>query len=286
VTGLASDGNAVIWADSGTTQVNQVTYTGASFMTLAKDASFSTIASAQNWPMALANGTVAWATSDHIWTASVGHPSTGKAFPFAFTGFGLDNVALNPTATYVGVTNSNNNGNLDIYDCALGGTTCSNTGSNFGSIFALGAVATTSAYFVVDAADGYINTHTWGTASWGPFKTGLGNVSLLAVDSSNFYWWNAQSGVAIVRMSLLGGAVSNVLTQFDSSTTFMIGLATDGTNVYATTEASPSLLVYGPVNGCCTPTTLATGTNPSVVVAAGGKVFWVDGNTINGIAAP
>jgi hypothetical protein len=289
VTGLASDGSAVIWADSGANAVFQVTSAGTGKITLASNSSFSTIASPQSWPIALAGGTVTWGTSDHIWTATVGSANSGKQFPFAFTGgSGIHNLAINPQATYVGATFSNSStNNIDLYDCALAGTTCSASGS-IAPIFALGAVATSSLYLVVDPSGASIDSHAFGSQSFGPFKTGLGTPTLLAADSNNLYWWNAGSGGGIKRMSLLGGTVSDVLTQsqFDSSTTFLIGLATDGTNVYVTTEATPSALVYGPVGGCCTPTTLAPATNPSVVVAAGSKVFWVDGNTINGIAAP
>lgn len=285
VTGLASDGTSVVWADSGLTSVMQVTYDGTNKKMLAMDASFNTIAAAQNWPMALAGTTVAWGTSDHVWTATVGSQGSGKKYPYAFTGGGgLYNFALNPQATYVGATYSDNMGNIDIYDCAIGGTTCTAAGS-VPSIFALGATATASTYFVVDAADGSIESHAFGSGAVGPFKVGLGTPTLLASDAANLYWANA-GGPAINRMSLLGGTVSNIITQFDSSTEFLMGLATDGTNVYVTTEATPSILVYAPVGGCCAPTTLASGTNPTVVVAAGGKVFWVDGNTINGIAAP
>jgi hypothetical protein len=286
VTGLASDGTTVVWADSGLTSVLEVTYDGTNKKTLATDASFNTIASPQNWPMALAGTMVVWGTSDHVWTATVGTGGSGKKFPYAFSGgSGLDNLAINPQATYVGTTYGDSSGNIDIYDCALSGTTCTMSGS-IPSIFALGATATSSTYFVIDAAEGYIESHAFGSGSFGPFKTGLGTPILLASDSNNLYWANASGTVAINRMSLLGGTVSNIITQFDSSTTFLIGLATDGTNVYVTTEATPSILIYAPVGGCCAPTTLASGTNPSVVVAAGGKVFWVDGNTINGIAAP
>ena len=285
VTGLASDGNNVIWADSGSTSVIQVTYLGTNKMTLASNASFNTIASAQNWPMALAGTTVAWGTSDHVWTATVGSPGSGKEYPYAFTGgSGLDNLAINPQATYVGATLNDGAGNIDLYDCAIGGSTCTAAGS-VPSVFALGATATSSTYFVVDAADGSIESHAFGSGAVGPFKVGLGTPTLLASDSNNLYWANA-NGPAINRMSLLGGAVSSVITQFDSSTEFLMSIATDGTNVYVTTEATPSILVYAPVSGCCAPTTLASGTNPTVVVAARGKVFWVDGNTINGIAAP
>jgi hypothetical protein len=286
VTALASDGSAVIWADTGPNAVFQVTSAGTGKITLASDASVNDVALAQNWPMALAGGTVVWGTSDHVWTAKVGTANSGKQFPFTFTGgSGVHNLAINPQGTYVGATFSNDSNLIDIYDCALAGTTCTKSGS-IQPLFALGAVATSTTYFVVDPSNGSIDTHAFGSGSYGPFKSGLGTPSLLAADSNNLYWWAAGSGAAIKRVSLLGGAVSDVLTQFDSSTTFLIGLATDGTNVYVTTEGMPSTLVYGPVGGCCAATPLAAATNPTVVVAAGGKVFWVDGNTINAIAAP
>jgi hypothetical protein len=68
-------------------------------------------------------------------------------------------------------------------------------------------------------------------------------------------------------------------------TGYVTTLASDGTNVYFTTNGSPSFVGYAPGAGG-TPVQLAPSTAPTSIVTAGGMVFWIDGTTTYGIGAP
>ena len=64
-------------------------------------------------------------------------------------------------------------------------------------------------------------------------------------------------------------------------------LVTDGKNVYFGASGSSSYIGYAPVGGIKQAAkVLARTSDETDVAAAAGKVFWIDGTAIWGIAAP
>jgi hypothetical protein len=285
---FTSDGTYVVWGDRVSKGVYRVNIGGGGKVTMAEDASFDTLQDAIYWPMSAANGTVAWLSGTKVWTAAIATANSGKAFPFTFpAGNGLYNLALDTSATHAAVMLSVDSGggfpNFALYDCTLSGTTCVNPGTF--TYFPQGAVGSATNFYFPDLGDNTIYIHKFGSLNYAPQATGQPSPALIALDSKNLYWINEGSPVQLMKMPILGGTIAPLVSSFPGTSAFPLGLASDGTNVYFTLSGSPPTVYYVPVGGG-TLTPLATGSNISTVIAVGGKVLWLDGDGIYGIAAP
>jgi len=107
---------------------------------------------------------------------------------------------------------------------------------------------------------------------------GGNGVSALAIDTSTAYWGSFASGSGTVqKVALAGGGTTQLASgQFGPN-----GIATDGANVYWTTQAG--LVLKLPVAGG-TPTTLASVSNGGTgIVVDATTVYWASGNTVQKI---
>jgi hypothetical protein len=222
-------------------------------------------------------------------------------FPSPGGSNGLLNLAINTGATHVGVMNefstSTATNDFEFYDCTLSASTCTDVSALSSPLtyYQQGAVANSSALYFVDLPDKEIRVYNFGSGSIGIFETGqnLGWGSI-AIDSSSVYW---STNTQIVKAPLAGGTVTP-LGNFPSGVTAVIavqGMASDGTNVYFTTNATPPQVAYVPTAGCCPSssnccgaTPIVQASNPTSITAppGSGMIFWIDGSNITGMAVP
>jgi hypothetical protein len=289
---LMTDGTHVVWVDTGLTSIRQATYDGTGVMTLSTDATaFKNLLDPGHRIMTMAGGVVVVASETQgLYKAVVNTPSTAS-MPLAFstipTGTAYQfSVALNAAGTRVGVMSVAPTPATQIYDCVLSSLTCAPVGSAF-SFALIGAAGNAANYYFPNAAGQAIEFIKFG----GPytFQTiGSGSVPMsgfIAIDSANAYWF---TNTAIERAALTGGAVADVVTTFRANTGNYADLVTDGRNVYYTAFGSPAYVGYAPVGGFSDKSVkvIASLSDASGVAAGGGKVFWIDGSTIYGMAAP
>jgi hypothetical protein len=302
---LVSDGASVIWADTGLMKILQIPISGVGTpTTLSQNASFSSIPNDTWTPLALGSGTVTWVTSTNVWKATVGTGGSGVMLPFTFPSsgglMGLSNLAMNTGATRIGVMNefSGSSGPaFEFYDCLLSGSTCTDVSATSSPLgyYQQAAAGNASAMFFADLSLNEIRLYNFGSGSVGILETAAQPIGGgIAIDSTNVYWaWHTSANTnQIVKAPLVGGTITPLAT-FPSGVVAIQGMATDGTNVYFTTNGTPPQVGYAPVAGCCPSssnccgtTALVAATNPTGVTAAGGMIFWIDGATITGLAAP
>jgi hypothetical protein len=293
---MASDGKYVVWIDPSQ-GILEVPIAGGAVKTLSP----STRLSSNIGGLAIAGGVVAWTVYDAtngtaVWTALEGDPgNSGKLTASAVDADSPDNLALDSTGTaayfvsYPGTSSPQ----AFVYKCSLGtlGTkSCS----------AIQAVDTAKAgapndvivfgskIYWTDSANGSV----WGVdySQGGPAAVATGLTSApysLAADSAYLYWagvdlTDPSDGVFTVdRAALASGAT--VLTVIPGSTTPLIGLAADGTNLYLDRSAT---LDYVPTASGGTMRTIPSAA-PEAMTVAGGAIFWLDGdNNIYGLRFP
>jgi hypothetical protein len=282
-----SDGTNLIWADTGKTSILEIAVSGqGSVKTLMQNSAFSAIPGAAIFPMSLGGGKVAWVTTANVWTVGVdGTNPRMENFTFAPSGAQmLLNLGINSNATWIGVMQESTSLSFELYECPVGGSASSCNSVSALSFVPVGAATNSTNYYFHDNNTGQVDVMTFGTTpQLGAVETGQGSgmTGGTAVDSNYVYWTGDSYGIR--RAQQIGGAVSNVTT-FPSGTGVVI--ATDGTNVYFTTNGSPNFVGYAPVNGSAGPFRIAPSTSATGIVAAGGMVFWLDGTTIYGIGAP
>ncbi len=287
---IVSDGTNLIWADTGSTSIKEIAVSGqGAVKTLMQNSAFSTIPSASVFPMSLGGGKVAWVTTSNVWTVGVdGSSPRMESFtvppPSGQTLQNLLNLGINSNATWIGVMVESTSLAFELDECPVGGAASSCKMVSQLSFIPVGAASNSTNYYFHDNNTGSIGVMTFGvTPNLGTLESGQGSgmTGGTAIDS-NFVYWTGDS-YGIKRANQIGGAVSNVTT-FPSGTGVVI--ATDGTNVYFTTNGSPNFVGYAPVGGGSGPFRIAPSTSATGIVAAGGMVFWLDGSTIYGIGAP
>ncbi len=159
----------------------------------------------------------------------------------------MSNVAINGGATHVAaMTDNPTSGGVDqynLYDCTIATSACTALGTF--DYYPQGAAASGSSYFFPEIGDNEIDVFTFGTSVVNILEPGQSlSGGGIAIDSKNVYWFN---GAGLVRASQLGGTVTTVAT-LPSSTIFIGTMATDGTNVYFTTNGiNRRSLAYAPV---------------------------------------
>jgi hypothetical protein len=318
---LVSDGTNVIWADTGLNAIMQIPAGGGTTTRLSTDASFSSIPMGSFAPLALGSNVVTWiasttsAATNVVWKATVSHQDSGAKLPFTFpAGNGLYNLAMNTGATDIGVMNQVNDSSgtpvYHFYHCfpLTSAEACTDVSSFATPLPYLqeGAVANAGTEFFVNMGPSSYQISDFNFTS-NSTTTGVfaGNQALapgffdsIAIDSTNVYW---TTSTQIVKSPLAGGTVTPIVA-LPTAIGSVMGLASDGTNVYFTTNGNnfggtsgPSQVLYASIAGCCTsPTSCCTatpllqGTNPAAIVAppGSGMIFWIDGSTISGLAAP
>jgi hypothetical protein len=282
---IVSDGQHVVWLDTGFSSVLDVPVTGGGpSVTLEHD---SNLATSFGEP-SLQNGIVAWGATTSLWTATEGQANSGIKRPFTFaSGYSVSSTQLNADATHVAVMASSDVLALELYDCALGAATCADIGglpAGFPH-----AVANARSLFFTSGGD--VHEFDFGETSYGTIASGQ-SALFLALDATQIYWANFSTTGTITRALQDGGTSTTIA----SSVSGPIGsLATDGTNVYftrvpehiaadgGTVVGDPGYVSSAPTGGCCAFTDLVTGTVPKSVVAAGGALFWIDGAVIYGL---
>jgi hypothetical protein len=290
---IASDGTHVFWADTGTNAVYQVPLAGGSATTLAMDSSFSTIpTSPYVWAMSTESGTVAWVTSTALWTSPVGGPGMKQVFTFPPSVSSLETIALNAAGTRAAVmattTSGTSSGALsELYDCPIGGTSCTDVGSI--PFVPTGNAANAGTYFFEDLSAETIEGFTFGTTTVSNLvSSASATQSGVAIDASHIYWLSNNGFVS----APLGGGSATLIATLPPNLLGALGFASDSRNVYATVNelsasGSAAYVMYAPLtSGGAAPLALYAENAAGAVVAAGGFVFWIDQSTIYGIAAP
>jgi hypothetical protein len=261
-------------------------------MTLSTNATaFKTLLDPAHRIMTLGGGVVIVASETQGLFKAVVNSASTASMPLAFTNLPTGtvyqfNVALNAAGTRVGVmAEAPSPASSQIYDCVLGTLTCTAAGSAFGfSLF--GAAASAANYYFPNGTGQAIEYVKFG----GPYTfQSLASPTqpsgFIALDATSAYWLTTN---ALERSLLTGGGIVDVVTSFPANTGNYSDLATDGRNVYYTAFGSPAYIAYAPVGAFPDKSAkvIASLSDASAVAAAGGKVFWIDGTTIYGMAAP
>jgi hypothetical protein len=297
---LDADGSYVVWADSNF-QVHQVKTSGGAVTTFAQ----TVLQWAGTGPV-LRNGTVAFLDgARNVDTAPEGQSvATSKAM-FASTYQGQC-VALNPSATSVFFIGQMmlSPSNTDLVQCPLAAGTCAMVGSSPIETLAMSGgggrgkllVNTNYAFWAYGAsAPTSINRYTFATNAITSVNS---EVDLgPAIDATNVYW----AGTPFYTIYSLPQTFlsTDVPKNVANSAAAIIGLASDGTNVYFGTAPNNAAgsVYYVPVGGG-TPTLMYTSpqqpSNENSMVAAAGGVYWADRwngacpptYNIMGVAAP
>jgi hypothetical protein len=301
---MATDGKNVAWIDATSGVLEAPLMSGASVapITLAASPSGSPFGWGQ---VAMSNGTVVWTTwhphnSIQLWS-SKDNASLGGQVVATVLGSPADvpsGLAIDATGTEVYLMDSANElgapANPGLYGCVLASKTCTLLHSVAPSPdFAIADdVAVASGVFFTDTSAQAVLRQNLGTLAAGQDSPGL-----LAVDSTNLYWANigipnggGASTFAIWKSSQTPGGTASTLVPPQSDALW--GMATDGVNVYFSSEGSSGgnrggSLFYVPVTGG-TPQSLTDGQAAIAVATGGGAIVWIDANAnaINAIAAP
>jgi hypothetical protein len=288
---LVTDGTYVVWFDSGSTSIRQAKFDKTAVMTLSKDATaFATSPSAYGAPFTLGGGVVLVATASGVYKAVVNTASTGST-PLSFntpTGAALSALGLDPTGKHLGLTATKSSPQTSqVYDCQVDAATCTAVGASFtGGVY--GAAANAAAYYFMNAQGSSVQYFNFGSTT---LKTLQANASIsvfVTLDSTSAYWLAGANGTTEIWRGALGnGSVTQTVTDFPLNTKSWSALATDGKNVYFSAAGDSAYVGYASVGGAGqTAKVLATTSGASGVAAAGGKVFWIDGTAIWGVAAP
>lgn len=276
---LASDGNVVVWADSGNNTVNQVGSPGAAKIVLGAS---PTVSQPLNVAIDASSGTVFWAQQD----GTIGFAARGSANSAAMTGCSGGNTiaAINvPAATAVDILSP---GFLSSCSMSQGvansGLVVADTGFNSTQV---GKVLTPH-WFVGDVTNqqvlqlGPMGFPTQDIRATIPLQTG---VLYLAEDASFVYWSAATgSGPAILRAPSASASATTMQTILTNAGGTVGGLATDGVNVY---YQNGSGIFYIPVAGATTGTPL-TALNGLFLKYAAGALYFASGGGIFKIATP
>jgi hypothetical protein len=255
----------------------------------------------------MANGIVAWLGQGiNVYTAPEGSSTATKtaAFPSGYTPTYL---ALNPSGNIAYVLGQSNVAAYEVYlfSCTLSvGATCTKVGSSY--IEYPGTAGYQTQYLQVTANQAFwgygLPPSAWSVGSYN-FGTNIeqsvnqsGLPTLVTLDATSVYWI-ATPGYSVYRAAQSNLTSPSAITSVSS---YVEGLASDGTNVYIGTlnTAGAAVLWYVPVTGG-TPKPLYTSTFTlqsaiGPVHAAGGAVFFgdVDDSTcppnpyLRAIAAP
>jgi hypothetical protein len=151
-----------------------------------------------------------------------------------------------------------------------------------------GAAANDSAYYFMNAQAGSVQYFTFGSTSLKTLQANASISGFVSLDATAAYWLGGLSGKIVVkRGSLANGSTTNTVVNFPLNTNEFNDLTTDGMNVYFSASGDSAYVGYAPVGGSNqTARVLAQTSSSSTVVAAGGKVFWIDATAIRAIAAP
>ena len=247
---IVSDGTNLIWADQGLTSILEIAVSGkGAVKTLMQNSAFSTIQAASIFPMSLGGGKVAWATTSNLWTVGVdGSSPRRESFTFP-AGQLLLNVGINTTATWIGVVQETSTSpGFELYECPVGGSASSCKAVSGLGFIPVGAATNSTNYYFRDNNTAQVDVLTFGVSpALGAVETGQA-AGMTRGDRrrQQLRLLDRRLSYGIRRAQQIGGAVSNVTT-FPSGTGLV--LATDGTNVYFTTNGSPNFVGYAPVNG-------------------------------------
>jgi hypothetical protein len=288
---VLTDGTHVVWVDSGLSAIKQVNTDGTGVMTLSTSPAFTTLLDPYRRIAALNGGLVIVASETQgLFKANVNVPSSA-AMPFTFSGLStssvfLFNLGINTAATHFGVMVETPTPSAQIYDCTVSALSCTAAGSAFPfAIF--GAAANATNYFFPNQTGKAIQFIKFGSPPY-TFQSLAQGATLngfMAIDASSVYY---MTNSTIARVPFIGGTPVDIVTSFPANTGSYYDFATDGKNVYYTAFGSPPRLAYAPVAGFADKSVkvIAAMSDGAAVAAGGGKVFWIDGSTIYGIAAP
>lgn len=279
VVDIASDGNVVVWADSGSNTINQVGSPGATKIVLG---SSPTVTAPLNVGIDAASGTIFWAQQD----GTIGSATRGLAGSAELTGCtGLTPVA----AINVGFSNS-----VDVLSVGFLAT-CSITLGTPGSgilladtNFPSNAVGRTltSSRFMGDVQNQAV-LQLGVSGDFNPVILAtipMQSSALYVVQDSSFVYWSAATGggPAILRVPLATPTAMLPQTILANAGGTVGGMTTDGVNVYF---QNGNGIFYIPVAGATTATRLTT-QNGLFLKYASGAVYFASGGAIFKIATP
>jgi hypothetical protein len=263
---FATDGTVVVFADTGNSEIAQVSIPGGTPLVLAGNGAAGT---PDHVIIDAASGTVYWTSGANYGVASRGQLNSGNIASDANTCGGTTRALANPAASSFDILGA------ALYSIAVGTGCLADTTTGISG--SLGASLSPQWVFG-DIGNGVV---VFGGNNNGPPNATVPNqagVNWVADDGTNAYW--ATSDPAIRRAALAApSGVSNLVTSPGSVT----GLATDGTNVYYATSTG---VFYAPVGGSVTSGTLLANKAATLVRYASGAVYFLSGETIYKIATP
>jgi hypothetical protein len=281
---FATDGVYVV-VDNGIGTVNEYKASGGA---VAASPTSNLLMQVASGPV-LANGTVAWLGSGiSVYTAPEGS-STGTPVASFPSGYTPTYLTINPSgniAYVIGQSNATGN-QVFLFSCTLSaGSTCTKVGSSY--IEAPGTAGYQTQYLQVTANQAFwtygLPPSAWQVGSYN-FGTNIqqnvnqsGLPTLLTLDATSVYWI-APPGYSVYR-----AAQSNVTspTAITSASSYVYGLASDGTNVYVGTgnSAGAAILSYAPVGGGTLQTLVKSQftvqSHIGAIHTAGGAVYYAD----------
>jgi hypothetical protein len=304
---MDSDGKYVVWSPGdGNSEVYQISVAGETMTSITPEL-FGAVSQPLPGPV-FANGTVAYLTSvsslsTGVYTVAEGQTNATMQASVPSTYQTVGDIAINPAATtaYLLAALSVSPWTNYLLQCPLNGQACTPLGPSIGGYVTMagiaggGLIVNGNYAFWSDASPASLKRYTFTGSATTSFTTTVEVGPKL--DANNVYWVG-DPGSTIYALPQSFSA-SSVPQNMGSSTSGIVGLSSDGTNVYFGTSNlnAPGSLSYIPVGGT-TATPMFTSSDPQsgefYVVAAGGAVYWVDADlyacpstaTIMGIATP
>ncbi|HEY3592331.1 MAG TPA: hypothetical protein VGL13_00595 [Polyangiaceae bacterium] len=273
VVDLATDGNVVIWADSGDNTIDQVGSPGAAKIVLASGASNPVVSQPLNVGLEPSSGTIFWAQSD----GTIGMATRGSANSAAPT-----NCSGTPPIAAINVAGASQ---VDILSpgflatCSVGFSVLADTSFPSSQV----GKSLTPHWFIGDVMNGQVlelgvsGSFTPNIVATIPLQSSV----LYLVEDGSFVYWSAATGngPAIFRAPLAMPTSTQSLLANAGGT--VGGLATDGVNVY---YQNGSGIFYIPVAGGAA--TRLTTLNGLFLRYAAGALYFASGGGIFKIATP
>jgi hypothetical protein len=273
VVDLATDGNVVVWADSGDNTIDQVGSPGAAKIVLASSASTPAVSQPVNVGMEPSSGNIFWAQAD----GTIGMAMRGSANSAASTGCtgSTPIAAINvPSASQVDILSPG-----FLATCSVGFGTLADTSFPSSQV----GKSLTPSWFVGDVMNGQVlalgvsGSFTPNIVATIPLQSSV----LYLVEDGSFVYWSAATGNGPAILRAPRSMPTSTQTILANAGGTVGGLATDGVNVY---YQNGSGIFYIPVAGGAG--TRLTALNGLFLHYAAGALYFASGGGIFKIATP
>jgi hypothetical protein len=277
---VATDGQRVVWSDTGIVAIKQIAATGGTAITLA---TASTTYGGVGPDLAFAKTAVAftYTSEPSVGLATVDVADSGV---FAFAGaVAVGAVSLNSLGTHVFFVNTTGT-QSDLNDCMFSGVvagTCTGVGDT-GRFLAQTAADGTYLFYDLTSAETQPGLYIDVIASHSASIFSPAAAASLAVDGTWAYWTVANDGGTTYTIDRTLEATPDQVQATQATHLAASPFATDGVNLYYWNGTS---IVSRPVGGG-PETVLAAATSLVQIAVGGGLLVWTDGATISGIVLP